>query len=311
MVVLGTGGTIAGTAASAADHTGYSAAQIGVQQLLAGLPALQGINVQAEQLAQVDSKDMGPQVWRALALRVAEAVAQPEVAGIVITHGTDTMEETAYLLQRMLAPRKPVVLTGAMRPATALAPDGPQNIADALAVAATPGAQGVMVVFAGQVLAAAEVRKQHPYRLAAFDAGDAGPVAWVEQGQLRRLRAWPVGEALGAALLQPEAEAWPWVAVLPSHGGADTRQVQALVSAGVRALVVAGTGNGTLHEALLPALRQAQAQGVAVWQASRCAQGALVGDAFEFRTVPGLSAWQLRVEALLQLLAAEAASSCS
>ena len=159
IVVLGTGGTIAGAAASAHDHLAYRAGELGVAQLLAGLPALAQVPLASEQVAQVDSKDMGPAVWQPLVARCAHWLAQPDVQGIVITHGTDTLEETAWLLQRVLAPAKPVVLACAMRPATALSPDGPQNIVDAVAVVRTPGARGVSAVCAGVLHAAADVRK--------------------------------------------------------------------------------------------------------------------------------------------------------
>src|SRR5512139_2308283 len=132
IVVLGTGGTIAGTATGAGDSRNYRAAQLAVGELLAGLPRPGGCEVLSEQVAQVDSKDMDLAVWQQLLQRCLHWLAQPEVRGLVITHGTDTLEETAYLLQTVLAPRKPVVLTCAMRPATALDADGPQNLLDAL-----------------------------------------------------------------------------------------------------------------------------------------------------------------------------------
>ncbi|MFN3416804.1 MAG: asparaginase [Caldimonas sp.] len=279
IVVIGTGGTIAGTAASAADHTGYTAAQINVAQLLAAVPTLSGQPLEVLQLAQVDSKDMDFGVWRALALAVDQAVARPEVAGVVITHGTDTLEETAWFLQAVLAPAKPVVLTAAMRPSTALSADGPQNLADAVAVAAWPQARGVVAVLAGRVHGAADVRKAHTYRVDAFDSGDAGPVALVEEGRLRILRPWPQGPATGVqSLLALEPTAWPWVEIVTSGAGAQARAVQALVRAGVRGLVVAGTGNGTIHSALESALTEAQGQGVTVWRASRCGMGPVLGD---------------------------------
>jgi L-asparaginase len=309
LVVLGTGGTIAGTAASATDHVGYNAAQLGVQQLLGGIAAPAGLAVEAEQVAQVDSSDMTTAVWQRLVQRVAHHLTRPEVKGVVVTHGTDTLEETAYLLHRVLAPTKPVVMTGAMRPATAIGTDGPANLNDALQLAAAEHARGVLVVFAGEVWAGHEVRKQHPYKLSPFDAGDAGPVAKLEQGGLRMLRDWPQGIAFGQAVLAAPTEQWPWVPVLASHGGIDERQVTALLAAGARALVVAGTGNGSIHEALLPALRQAAANGVPVWLTSRCAAGVLVGEGFEFHTRTGLSPWALRVEAMLQLMALTSSSS--
>ena len=161
IVILGTGGTIAGTAASPLDHTGYTAGQLGVADLLAGLPTAAMVGgadrFMVEQLAQIDSKDMGFEVWVKLALRVAHHLSQSEVQAVLITHGTDTLEETAYFLHALLMPSKPVVLTCAMRPATALVPDGPQNLMDALAVAASPGAGGVSVVCAGAVFGAEDV----------------------------------------------------------------------------------------------------------------------------------------------------------
>ena len=137
VVVLGTGGTIAGRAASAQDNLAYRAGEVGVADLLAGVTLPQGVTAQCEQVAQSDSKDMDFATWCALSARCAHWLAQQDVDGIVVTHGTDTMEETAYFLQCVLAPVKPVVLTGAMRPATSAAADGPQNLVDALAVAAS------------------------------------------------------------------------------------------------------------------------------------------------------------------------------
>src|SRR5437867_1814402 len=163
IVILGTGGTIAGAAASAADHVGYTAGQIGVAQLVAAVPSLAAVPLQCEQLAQLDSKDMDFATWQRLAQRVAELSARDDVQGIVITHGTDTLEETAYFLHRVLAPAKPVVLTAAMRPATALSADGPQNLLDAVCVARSAVASGVVAVLGGQVHGARDVRKVHPY----------------------------------------------------------------------------------------------------------------------------------------------------
>src|SRR5512133_3297613 len=193
IVVLATGGTLAGTA-DPGDNIGYRAAQLGIEQLLAGIPALQGLAIQSEQVAQIDSKDMSLSVWRDLALRCRHWLAQDEVAGLVITHGTDTLEETAFFLQSVLAPAKPVVLTADMRPATALLADGPQNIVDDVAIAQTPGARGVVAVCAGVVHGAFDVAKQHSYRLDAFASGDAGPIGYVEEGRVRQVRGWPSGQ---------------------------------------------------------------------------------------------------------------------
>ena len=311
MVILGTGGTIAGTATTAADHTGYTAAQLGIAQLVAAIPALAGspFELLTEQVAQIDSKDMSFGVWRDLAGRVRHWLAQPEVQGIVITHGTDTLEETAYFLQALLHPVKPVVLTCAMRPATALVPDGPQNLVDAVAVVAHPGARGVVAVCAGVIHSAQDVQKVHPYRLDAFSSGDAGPLGYVEEGRLRLMRNWPLAPvdhpqaAIESIATLPNDAAWPRVEIVMNYAGAGAAVVEALVASGVQGLVVAGTGNGTLHHALEAALHEAQAAGIPVVRATRCLEGRVLPKPDE--AIPdsqGLSPVKARVALMLSLL---------
>lgn len=303
VVVLGTGGTIAGTAADAGDNVGYTAAQLGVAQLVEAVPALQATALEVEQVAQVDSKDMSHAVWRQLALRCAHHLARDEVAGIVVTHGTDTLEETAWFLQRVLAPNKPVVLTGAMRPATALQTDGPQNLLDAVTVAQSPGARGVVAVLSGRVHGARDVRKVHPYRVDAFNSGDAGPIACVEEGELRVFRAWPVGDALGIDRLPSDTSAWPSVEIVMSHAGATGAVVHALCGVGVKGLVVGCTGNGTLHRDLEAALRDAVTQGVHVLRSSRTRDGRVLPTAADaLPAADDLPPAKARVELMLRLL---------
>jgi len=296
---------MAGTAQSAADNVGYTAAQLGVDELLASVPALKGLPLVAEQVAQIDSKDMTLEVWRDLSARCAHWLAQDDVAGIVITHGTDTVEETAYFLQAVLAPAKPVVLTCAMRPATALAPDGPQNLVDAFAVASTPGVRGVVVVCAGTIHGARDVAKQHTYRLDAFSSGDAGPIGYVEEGRLRLLRDWPVADPGAAGRFRKFAAAarWPRVEIVMNHAGAGAGVVQALAAQGVAGLVVAATGNGSLNHELEAALVKAQAGGIKVLRSSRCAQGRVLPRADD--VLPdsgGLSPVKARIALLLELV---------
>jgi L-asparaginase len=304
VVVLATGGTLAGTADDPADNVGYRAAQIGIADLLARIPALAGTALQAEQVAQVDSKDMGYAIWRRLAERVAYHLDRSDVAGVVVTHGTDTLEETAYLLQRVLAPAKPVVLTAAMRPATALLADGPQNVVDAVRVALHPGAHGVVAVLAGSIHGALDVRKVHTYRIDAFGSGDAGPIGVVQEGRLTLWRPWPNGQALGLERLA--AARPPRVAIVTSHADADGSVVDALRAHGIDGIVVAGTGNGTLHAGLNAALLRARDEGgVQVLRCTRVAAGAVLAtgaDAFE--SAGALTPAQARVELLLRLLAA-------
>ncbi len=298
---------MAGTAADPADNVGYTAGQLGVAHLLAAVPALAGLPLVSEQVAQLDSKDMGFAVWQQLAARCVHHLAQPDVTGIVITHGTDTLEETAWFLQSVLAPAKPVVLTCAMRPATSVAADGPQNLIDAVAVASAPGARGVVAVCAGAIHSAADVQKDHPYRVDAFSSGDAGPVGYVEEGRLILMRNWPQAPVNWAKFAIDSGlsdRVWPRVDIVMNYAGVDGTVVDALLARGVDGIVVACTGNGTLHEALEAALLRAQAAGVAVVRATRCAYGRVLPQAAaRLRDSAGLSPVKARVALLLELMA--------
>jgi L-asparaginase len=304
LVVLATGGTIAGRAATVTDTVGYTAAQLGVEALVASVPSLAGWDLVTEQVAQVDSKDMTFDIWRTLALRCRHWLGEPDVAGIVVTHGTDTLEETAYFLHAVLAPVRPVVLTCAMRPATALSADGPQNIADAAVVAMTGGARGVVAVSAGTIRGAVDIVKEHTYRLDAFSCGDAGPIGYVEAGHLRLLRDWPAtGDTQRVFGALERAAAWPRVEIVLSHAGAGGALVDALVAQGVQGLVVAGTGNGSIHRELEGALRRAVAAGVKVVRATRCAQGRTLARPDDvFAETGGLSPVKARIALMLELL---------
>jgi L-asparaginase len=276
---------------------------------------LKGDTLVAEQVAQVDSKDMSFAIWTALALRVQQHLAQDDVCGVVITHGTDTLEETAFFLHAVLPAAlqlyKPVVLTCAMRPASALSPDGPQNLLDAVALARTPGACGVMAVCAGVVHGALAVQKVHVYRLDAFSSGDAGPLGFVEEGDLRLAKAWPLAlDHQAAVSLEKIASvtAWPRVEIVMNYAGGSAAVVDALLQplsgvAPLQGLVVAGTGNGTLHVELAAALQRAEQAGVRVLRSSRCGEGRVLpvaGSAFADSS--GLSPVKARVALMLDLM---------
>ncbi|HYW58648.1 MAG TPA: asparaginase [Polaromonas sp.] len=311
IVILGTGGTIAGRAARPSEALAYVAAQVGIDQLVADIPSITDNGpVETEQVSQIDSKDMGFAIWAELANRVNHHLARAEVQGIVITHGTDTLEETAYFVHAVCNPDKPVVLTCAMRPATALFPDGPQNVLDAVAVARHSGARGVVAVCAGVVHSALDVQKTHTYQLDAFSSGDAGPTAYVEAGSLRLLRNWPSAqEERAIAAMKTIAKlgagpGWPRVEIVMSHAGASGALVDALlVQGGVQGLVVAATGNGTIHHALEAALLKARDAGVRVVRSTRCLQGRVLatpGDIFP--DSGGLGPVKARVALMLSLM---------
>ena len=310
IVVLGTGGTIAGLAQGAAPGR-YRAAQKSVDELLAGVAVPSGVAVQVEQVAQIDSKDMDLATWQALLKACQTYLVEADVSGLVITHGTDTLEETAWLLQALLAPRKPLVLTCAMRPADAPDADGPRNLADALAVAADPGAQGVLAVCAGRILGAQEVQKVHSSRLDAFGSGEAGDIGRVREGRVQWLRERVVPAPVASVEAVLAASALPRVEIVLSHAAASGAVLDALLDAEtaarhgavpVRGLVLAGTGGGTLHREIEAASRRAQAAGVRVLRTTRCVDGWLqahVDD--EFPALP-LSPVKARLALMLDLL---------
>lgn len=314
IVVLGTGGTIAGLAQGAAEGR-YRAAQKPVGELLDGVAVPAGVTLQFVQVTQIDSKDMDLAVWQSLLRACQTCLAQADVQGLVITHGTDTLEETAWLLQALLAPRKPVVLTCAMRPADAPDADGPRNLQDALVVATSAGVQGVLAVCAGRILGAQDVQKVHSARLDAFSAGEAGDVGRVHEGQVVRGRDWPLTTPAPTKLLDAvlAAPALPRVEILFSHAVASGATVDALVDPAVaarygappvRGLVLAGTGGGTVHRELEAALRRAAAAGVRVRRSTRCADGFLQPRPDdEFPVAPGLSPVKARLALMLELLA--------
>jgi len=310
IAVVATGGTIAGAAPDATQTTGYQAGVIGVEQLLAAVPGLGAIaRVHAEQIASIDSKDMTPALWTQLARRVNALLASDDVDGVVITHGTDTLEETAYLLHLSVDSTKPVVLTAAMRPASALSADGPLNLLNAVTVAAHAAAagQGVLVAFNNRIHCARDVTKVSTSAVDAFQSPEVGALGWVQDGrvefQRRALRAHTVDAELAVV------DAWPAVEIVASYAGASRVTVDALVASGVRGIVVAGTGNGSIHATLQQALAEAAAQGVAVVRASRVGSGhvmrngAATDDALGFVAAGTLNPYKARVLLMLALAA--------
>ncbi|MFM2036320.1 MAG: hypothetical protein RL459_1585 [Pseudomonadota bacterium] len=317
VVILGMGGTIAGLSAVAGDHVGYQAGLVGIDDLLAtaGLQA-SSLNLVSEQICQIDSKDMSFELMHALQTRVRHHLMQADVCGVVVTHGTDTLEETAYFLHACvptsLQGNKPVVLTCAMRPANAVSPDGPQNLADAILVASSKEAKGVVTVVAGVIHGAPDVQKIHPYRVDAFSSGPNGPVGFVEDGAIRLARPWPVHLTEASEVVVPSNSgdgsggggdgSWPWVEIVTSTAGTSGAGVAALVQAGVAGLVVAATGNGTVHQQLASALQAARARGVKVVVSTRCKEGQVVGPShIEGAQVSALSPVKARVALCLAL----------
>jgi L-asparaginase len=330
IIVLGTGGTIAGKSASATDNVDYVASEVGVETLLAAIPSLAnfdgkaagkasyaGCDLVCEQVAQVDSKDMTFEVWQRLLARCTYWLAQPQVQGIVITHGTDTLEETAFFLHSVLETSKPVVLTCAMRPSTAVAPDGPQNLLDAFAVASGDQIKAVVVVCASTIHSAVDVQKVHNYKLDAFSSGDAGALGYVKEGKLVIYRKNDLNMPLASVNIAYAAinnivnlTQLPRVEIVLNHSGAMGDMVLDLLAQRsassvnkLAGIVVAATGNGTISQALERALQTAEAAGVVVWRSSRCAFGSLVGkEDVQFGDSGGLIPVKARIALMLSLI---------
>jgi L-asparaginase len=310
IAVLATGGTIAGSAADAANTSGYQAGVVGVDRLLEAVPALSGVaQIQPEQVASIDSKDMALALWATLAQRVNTLLASDDIDGVVITHGTDTLEETAYLLHLTVKSTKPVVLTAAMRPSSALSADGPLNLLNAVTVAASQAAhgQGVLVAFNNRIHSARDVAKTSTYAVDAFQSPEVGALGWVQDGRVEFQRKVVRPHTVDTEFVI--GTKWPNVEIVVSYAGASRIGVDALVAAGVRGIVVAGTGNGSIHASVQQALADAVSQGVVVVRSSRVGSGhvmrngAASDDALGFVTAGSLNPYKARVLLMLALAA--------
>src|SRR5262252_4368795 len=275
IVVLATGGTIAGAAASDVQ-AGYTSGQVGVEQLLAAVPQAKKLaTLRGEQISNIGSQDMNDDVWLKLGRRVNELAAMPDVAGVVITHGTDTIEETAYFLNLVVKSRKPVVLTAAMRPSTALSADGPLNFFNAVAVAAsknTPG-HGVLVVINDWIHGASSLTKTSTTAVQSFLSPLSGLVGTVAYGQVEFNRGAIGKHTADSEFSLSGVTALPRVDIIMAHENMDGALIDAAVAAGAKGIVIAGVGNGNLTQAAVTALAAQAKKGIICVRASRVITG--------------------------------------
>jgi L-asparaginase len=275
IVVLATGGTIAG-AASSDVQASYTSGQVGVEQLLAAVPQAKKIaNLRGEQISNIGSQDMNDEVWLKLAKRINELVAMSNVDGIVITHGTDTIEETAFFLNLVVKSRKPVVLTGSMRPSTALSADGPLNFYNAVAIAGNKEAvgRGVLVVLNDWIHGASSLTKTSTTAVQTFMSPLTGLVGTVAYGDIDWNRL-PIGKNTSASEFSLDGvTALPRVDIIMAHENMDGALIDASAAAGAKGIVIAGVGNGNMTAAALRALEQQAKKGVVCVRASRVATG--------------------------------------
>lgn len=273
--ILATGGTIAGTGASA-TATNYTAGQVAIGTLLDAVPQLKDIaNVTGEQVVRIGSQDMNDEVWLTLAKRINELLTSPEVDGIVITHGTDTMEETAYFLNLTVKSDKPVVLVGAMRPSTAISADGPLNLYNAVVTASDQNSKGkgVLVVMNGTILGAESVTKMHTTGVETFQAPNSGALGYVLNSKAVYNQAPLKKHTTQSAFDVSELKALPKVGIVYSYSNIDADMVEPMLKNGYKGIVHAGVGNGNIHRNVFPVLEEARKQGILVVRSSRVPTG--------------------------------------
>jgi L-asparaginase len=281
IMILATGGTIAGKGTG--TGAGYTSGQFNVEDLISAAPGLEQIaNLKGEQVANIGSQDMNDQVWLKLANRVNELLASNNVDGIVITHGTDTMEETAFFLNLVVKSDKPVVLVGSMRPATAISADGPGNLFDGVAVAADPNARGrgVLVAMNDTVFNARDIVKTHTTGLetmASPERGVAGKV--VEGAKVTWFYPPDKKHTTKTEFSLANVKQLPKVDILYAYANMDPALITAAVNSGAKGIVIAGVGDGNMTKPALDALTQAAKNGVLVVRSSRVGSGAVLRNA--------------------------------
>jgi L-asparaginase len=278
VIILATGGTIAGAGASS-DRAGYTAGKIPIDDLIGSIPSVKKIaDITGEQVASVGSQDMTIEIWKKLAVRINEIFTKNEADAVVITHGTDTQEETAYFLDLVVPSKDPVVLTGSMRPATAISADGPKNLYDAITVAIDPATKGrgVLVCFNEGIYDAREVMKMSTTKTNAFGSPNTGPIGQAYDGKVEYyLTSVREVDPKTPVVITPDTKL-PRVDIVYMYADAPSDQIDMLIDKKVDGIVIAGVGNGNFNKAYMEAVKRAVAAGIIVCRASRTPSGRVV-----------------------------------
>jgi len=281
VVILATGGTIAGAGASALNSATYAAAKVPVDKLLAGLPELANVaNVKGEQVSQIASESFTNDNLMKLGKRVSALVKQADVDGIVVTHGTDTLEETAYFLNLVIRTSKPIVVVGSMRPGTALSADGALNLYDAVSVAASKdaGGKGVLVTMNDEIQSGRDVTKKINIKTEAFKS-QWGPLGMVVEGNNYWFRAPVKRHTAQSEFNIDEFEALAPVEIVYGYGNVSRTALDAVGKSGIKALIHGGTGNGSVADRIVPVLQEVRAKGIQVIRSSRVPDGFVLRNA--------------------------------
>jgi L-asparaginase len=276
VVILATGGTIAGTGATSTTTIGYTAAKLGVDKMIAAVPELSKVaDVRGEQVAQIASESMTNEVWLKLAKRVNELLAQKDVDGVVITHGTDTIEETAYFLDLVVKSKKPVVVVGSMRPSTAISADGPINLYNAVILAGSKDAvgKGVLVALNDQINAAREVTKTNTSTTDTFKTPELGYLGYMQDNKPHFYRMSTRKNTADTEFDMSKLNSLPRVDIVYGYANMDRVAMDADIAAGAQGIVQAGVGDGSIAAQMMPAFRDARKKGVIVVRSSRVGNG--------------------------------------
>ncbi|WP_137168534.1 asparaginase [Salinimonas lutimaris] len=275
VTIYAMGGTIAGAASSNLDSTGYVSGSLGVQTLIDAVPELKSFaDVSGRQVANLESSDVDRTLLLKLAKTIHADLAKPDTSGVVVTHGTDTLEETAFFLDLTTRSPKPVVIVGAMRPATAISADGAMNLYDAVKLAASDSARhrGAMVVMNDRISPAMFVTKTDTHAVEAFQSPEAGYLGGFINGQPYFYYA-PTQPVNKPHFDISEVESLPDVSILYSYQDQDDTLIRAAIKNGAKGIVIAGTGNGSIPGRIKPAVKEAMARGIPVVIASRIDAG--------------------------------------
>src|SRR5471030_100571 len=310
ITILATGGTIAGTGSSTTTTIGYTAATVGVQTLIAAVPELAKVaQVKGEQVFQIASENMSNAHWLTLAKRVNVLLAQPDVDGIVITHGTDTLEETAYFLDLVVKSKKPVVLVGAMRPGTALSADGPINLYNAVLLAASQEAvgKGVLVAMNDQIHGARDVTKTNTSTPDSFKTPELGMLGYIQGNKPYFYHASTRKHTVDTEFDISKLDALPQVDIVYGYANVSPVALNALVADGAKGIIHAGVGDGSLATKVVPSLTAARKQGVLIVRSARVGQGIVArngeanDDELDFVVSDTLNAQKARILLMLAL----------
>ncbi len=274
--ILATGGTIAGTAPSPTETKEYKAGVLDVNRLIGSVPGLDRVaRISGEQIVNIGSQNMTSEIMLRLANRVNEVLRGGETDGVVVTHGTDTMEETAYFLNLVVKSDKPVVVAGSMRPATAISADGPLNLFNAVSLASnkTAGGKGVLVALNDRIHGARDVTKTNTTNVDTFMSPDFGCLGYVLDGRVSFYRTTTRRHTTGTEFTIEGLAKMPRVEVIYGHADGSKELVEAAVRAGTEGIVYAGAGDGSIFELTKEALRDAAKKGIVVVRSARVGSG--------------------------------------